>query len=59
MLYYNKKNNITGYSQFIKKSSLFYKNENLNKSLVENGKCIIGVYLRTSNYIRGIHMCIN
>jgi hypothetical protein len=52
MLYYNKKNNITGYSQFIKKSSLFSKNENLNKSLVENGKCIIGVYLRTSNYIR-------
>ncbi|ORX62479.1 HECT-domain-containing protein [Anaeromyces robustus] len=52
ILYYNQKNNSHGYHQFIKKSELFSKNENSNKSLVENNKCVIGVYFRESNYMK-------
>ncbi|ORY63607.1 hypothetical protein LY90DRAFT_505263 [Neocallimastix californiae] len=55
LLYYNKKNNSSGYNQFIKKSVLFSKNGVLNRSLVENNKCVIGVYLRTAKYKNDQH----
>jgi hypothetical protein len=50
LLYYNRKNNSSGYNQFITKSELFSRNEVLNRSLVENNKCVIGVYLRTAKF---------
>jgi len=49
-MYYNKNISCNGYCQFIEKSKLFYINENINKPLIENNKCIFGVYLRIYEY---------
>jgi len=52
-MYYNKNISCNGYCQFIEKSKLFYINENINKPLIENNKCIFGVYLRIYEYDKG------
>eukprot|EP00833_Pecoramyces_ruminatium_P009618 jgi/Orpsp1_1/1183650/evm.model.c7180000086149.1 len=49
--YYSKNKNILGINNFIKKSDLFIKNEISRKPLVEeNGKTVVGVYLRLYKY---------
>ncbi|ORX75576.1 hypothetical protein BCR32DRAFT_271830, partial [Anaeromyces robustus] len=50
--YYNKYNPIYSIKQLIKKSELKKKDSNTNKSLIENNKFIIGVYIRTYKYYK-------
>jgi len=47
--YFSKNNNGIGYTQFIKKSDLQLKNEKYNIPLIENGKTVIGAYIRVYN----------
>jgi hypothetical protein len=47
--YFGKNNNGIGYTQFIKKSELQLKNEKYNTPIIENGKTVIGAYIRVYN----------
>jgi len=48
-----------GFYQFIKTSDLFCEKEEYNnRSLVENGKVVIGIYMRMYKYSEGIYIHI-
>jgi len=47
MVYFNRINNSFGNNQFIKRSELFKKDCFFGNSLVDNNRCIIGVYICT------------
>jgi ankyrin repeat protein len=48
--YYNKCNNSNGWKNFIKRKNLFSLNKQSNKSIIENGKAVIGAYIRIFKY---------
>jgi len=43
--YFNRKNSSSGSEKFIRKYELFTKNENSKKSIIENDRCIVGVFV--------------
>lgn len=52
--FYDEKNNFCGWKKFILKKKL-YTNNNNSKSLIENNKLFIDVYLRVYDYKRGTY----
>ncbi|OUM60848.1 hypothetical protein PIROE2DRAFT_13290, partial [Piromyces sp. E2] len=50
LYYFSKEKNICGSDHFIKKKDLFTKNERINKSLIENNRTVITVYIRLFEY---------
>lgn len=53
LCYFSKEKNICGLDHFIKKEDLFIKNERINKSLIENNRTVITVYIRLFEYRLG------
>lgn len=51
--FYNKYNNSFGLQNFIKNEDLFINNKASNKSLIENNKTVISVYIRIYKYEKG------
>jgi len=54
LTYYNKNFNTSGFNKFIKISELYKDNENLNCSIINDNRCIVGVYLRNYEHKEGI-----
>lgn len=46
-------NKSDGNCQFIQKSKVLMKSNISNKSIIDNNKCAIGVYIRTYKYKKG------
>jgi len=53
--YYNSYNNSLEYKKYIQKSILFLNDDRVNKSLIENNKIIIGVYICSYKYNKGLY----
>jgi len=51
---YNGTDSSWGFKNFIKKSDIFYEDEVSHKSLIENNKFILGVYINVYKYDEGI-----
>jgi len=41
---FHSESNIWGFQNFIEKTKLFSKNKKINKEIIENNKCVVGVY---------------
>lgn len=56
--YFNKTTSSWGWQKFINKNDLFTKNIITNRPLVEYNRVVIGVYIRTYEYRRGLFYVI-
>lgn len=48
-------NNLQNWEKYIKKENLFVKEGSINKSLIENKKIVIGIYIREYEYDKGFY----